>query len=358
MSPSIIQKYIFKNLMNSVLVVLLALLGIDLLFYVVNELRYVGRGDYTTGLALYYVLLKLPNKIYFHFPWAALLGSILALGQLAKNSELIILQTSGISTYRITAMVLKSILVLSIFMVILGEVLAPMGEKAGERIKMTAISSGRAVQIRGGIWVRNKDTFIHIKETSYDSTLKWVTVYNFDDNLTLKSAINASTAIKTDAGWVLNNVQGTRFFKDRIEKFTKSKLQLAQLIDINILKAASIKHLERLSFTRLYKLIKVRLDNNLDVNRYLFAFWQKVFHPISAIVMVLLAAPFSFGLMRNVNLGAKMVAGIMVGFSFFLVNTLFAPMVTVVEMSPFIAAGLPTLIFFILGCFLAYRMGS
>ena len=333
-------------------IVLLALLGIDIFFYLVNELRYIGKGQYSLLTVFMFVGLKIPTKLYFLYPWSALLGTLLVLGQLARSSELVVLQSSGLSITRQAILVFKATLVITMIMFIVGEVIAPLTEQVAQKKKMTAISSGKAMQIQGGVWVRNQDSFIYIKHSNGEDDLQQLTIYNFDDELNLQIAMHANRALKKDTGWQLQNISGTRFYRDRIESFRKPKMFVKQLVDIDVLQATSIKHLERLSFRQLVKIIKLRVGNNLDVQDYIFAFWLKVFHPIGALVMIFLAVPFAFGPLRSSSSGLRLLTGVLIGFTFYITNTVIAPMVTVVEMSPFLAAATPSILFIGIGCWL------
>ncbi len=62
------------------------------------------------------------------FPWAALLGSLLALGSLGKYSELVAIRAATVSVPRIAWAALKAGILLTIMMFICGEVVSPYTE--------------------------------------------------------------------------------------------------------------------------------------------------------------------------------------------------------------------------------------
>ena len=55
----ILDKYIQKQLFSTIAVVSVCLLGLDLFFYFINEVRFIGKGDYNLSNALYYILLTI-----------------------------------------------------------------------------------------------------------------------------------------------------------------------------------------------------------------------------------------------------------------------------------------------------------
>ena len=71
------------------------LLGLDIVLAVVSEISDVGKGDYTFAKALVDILLTVPHRAYNLFPTAAVIGTLMGLGQLAASSELTALRALG-----------------------------------------------------------------------------------------------------------------------------------------------------------------------------------------------------------------------------------------------------------------------
>ena len=126
MKIPILDRYIARNIIGTILVVSIALLSLDLFFTLVNELKLVGRGTYTLRSALSFLALSAPTRFYAMFPWAALLGTLISLGSLAGNRELVVMRTASISVLRICYSVVKAAFILTIFIVIIGEALRPL----------------------------------------------------------------------------------------------------------------------------------------------------------------------------------------------------------------------------------------
>ena len=114
--------------------------------------------------------------------------------------------------------------------------------------------------------------------------------------------------------------------------------------------------MERLSIKSLLVIIQDRLANNLAVTDYKVAFWKKVVQPFSILIMSYLAVPFVLGPLRSCSRGLRLVVGVILGASFYLLNALFCPLVTVISFPPSIAAILPPMIFLSLAVYLAIRV--
>ena len=72
------QRYLMREVLAAVLLVLLAFLALFSFFNFVDELRNVGRADYTAGRAALFVALGLPGLVYELIPIAALIGTLYA----------------------------------------------------------------------------------------------------------------------------------------------------------------------------------------------------------------------------------------------------------------------------------------
>ena len=74
--------------------------------------------------------------------------------------------------------------------------------------------------------------------------------------------------------------------------------------------------------------------------------------PFNMIVMLLLAASTVFGPLRSMTMGARVLAGITLGFSFYLTNQIGAPFSLVYGIPPLIGASFPTLVFLLIAIIL------
>ncbi len=356
----IIDIYIGKQVILMILLVTLALLGLDLFFSLVNELRFAGKGDYTVSRIFVYLLLSAPSKIYSLFPWAALIGSIISLGNLANHSELVVLRAAGVSVWRIARLVLKAACLLTFFVVLVGEGLAPMADALAQKKRTLALSRGQTIQTQYGLWVKQQNDFIHIQSMRTDGELLGITRYQFNEDRQLQEVSFSASAIQQQKKWLLKDVKGTRFTgqgttQAKTQVFTYPELTVSDLLDLDLLKTASIKHLERLSLPVLWRTISHGTEQDLHIIPYQLAFWTKIMEPVVILVMVFLAVPFVFGPLRSINMGFRIVCGITVAFIFHTLNGLFAPLAVVYQFPPVLAVLAPIVLFMIIGAWMMKR---
>lgn len=351
----LVQRYLGKTIIVSTLLVLLAVLALQTFVNFVGELKDIGQGDYGPFQALIYVMLGLPQAIYSLFPMAAMLGVMVGLGTLAGHHELVIFRTSGISINQIIVMSIKTVLLMIVMMTFVGVFAAPQLVHFAERQKVVQTSAGQAIATLQGTWLKNGNTFIHIQEILPGGHLEGVTRYHFSPTHQLLNASYAQQASYDSKHWNLQNIVETKFYKDHVE----TKKIAAEKIDL-VLNPAFIRSAEadpqELSLPKLYKFIAYQQSNGLHVSEYWLVFWQRLMQPIASMVMIFLAIPCVFGPLRSSTVGLRMLTGVAIGFSFYLVNSFFGPMSVVYRLPPFLAATFPSLMFFVAGLYLMRRV--
>ncbi|GAB1085734.1 MAG: hypothetical protein SStaTSB_37410 [Shewanella algae] len=73
--------------------------------------------------------------------------------------------------------------------------------------------------------------------------------------------------------------------------------------------------------------------------------WRKVMQPITVAVMMLVALSFVFGPLRTVTMGARVLLGVIAGFTFYICNEIFGPMSIVYELPALMGAMMPSVLF-------------
>ncbi|ART82906.1 lipopolysaccharide ABC transporter permease LptG [Oceanisphaera profunda] len=342
---TIFDRYIGRTVLMAILLCELTLVGLAAIIRYVEQLRSVGEGTYTLLSAFYYVLLSMPQEIVLFFPIAALLGGLIGLGQMASNSELVVMQSAGRSRFNIVVSALKTTLPLMLVIMLVGEYVAPATKLASDDLRSQAKSGGQVVLSVYGVWAKDNDAYINIGQAKRDGTLSDITLYYFDENTRLSRITQAESATYLDPLWRLTNVTDTLFnagvsiqtqHQDTREwqtSLTPEKLGVVA-IDPN-----------ELSMRGLWEYQGYLADNGQDSGLYALEFWRKALQPVMVIAMMLLASSFVFGALRSVTMGARLLLGILFGFGFYVSNQVFGPISLVYHVPPFIGALGPSLLF-------------
>ena len=95
----LIDRYIGIHILSGTALALAVLLSVFSFIDFIDDLDAVGRGTYTVTSAMMHSLLTMPGRAFALFPPAALIGTLLGLGTLAINRELVIMRAAGISVH-------------------------------------------------------------------------------------------------------------------------------------------------------------------------------------------------------------------------------------------------------------------
>ena len=209
--------YIFKNILQSVLVVLFIFLALLGFIEFIAQADDIGIGNYGLNQAIQYSLLKLPSAIFQLMPIIILIGSLLALGDMSKNSELLVLLTSGVSLQRMCVSIFFSGIVLCFFTASIGEYISPKMERYADQYRTINKYQYSRLGDTGGIWLREGDKIIHINLLKENKSFGNVSIYQLAGHNKLSKISRASSAGIDDYNqWILSNLSETVFDSDGI----------------------------------------------------------------------------------------------------------------------------------------------
>jgi len=346
MATRTLDRYVARQLYASVGFVLVGFLALFAFFDLIGELRDLDRGNYHLREVTAFVLLSMPTHAYELLPIAVLIGSMYALAQLAANSEFTVMRAAGMSPAGGGRMLLKVGLVFAIGTLVIGEWIAPAGETAAAKVRMRAMSSVIGQDLHSGIWLKDENSFVNVREARQATRLNNVQIYEFDAAYRLRSISAVRQAdYRSEGHWTLRDVARTHFTPQgpRVERLAQSEWRTAvnpELLDLLIIRP------ERMSAWRLYRYIEHLEENRQKIDRYAIAMWKKLLYPVAALVMLALALPFAYMHTRAGMVGLKVFLGIMLGVFFHMLNSLFAHIGLLQNWPPFAAAAIPGLAFF------------
>lgn len=343
---NIIDLYISRVILSTSALCLLVLTGLSGIIKWVDQLRLVGRGSYSMMDAGVYVLYLIPRDVEMFFPMAVLLGALIGMGMLASNSELVVMQASGMSRLQITQSAMKTAIPLMIMVMALGEWGAPVAEQSAKELQATKISGGSLIKSQRGIWAKDGDLFVNISEVQDIDKLNNITLYKFDSQSKLVQLTQAKKAQfeHENDEWRLTDVTTTLLSDERIELVETPSEQWRSTLTPDKLSVVSVKP-EALSIQGLLGYLEYLEVNQQDSSRYELALWRKIMQPVTVAVMMLVALSFVFGPLRTVTMGARVLLGVVAGFSFYISNQIFGPMSMVYDLPAMVGAVAPSVLF-------------
>jgi lipopolysaccharide export system permease protein len=338
----ILDRYVIRSLLGGVALVMSVVVTLEGLFLFIGQQDDIGTGTYSALDALWYVLLNIPEQAFEMLPIGGLIGGLVGLGTLARNSELTVMRAAGLSVLRIARSVALGGLLLVALALLIGELLAPtLGQMARDN-KAIAKFSNVSFAGKGGAWIRDGNLILRAEQQSGDGDYGGLMVFDLSaENRLLAIGRAARATAQEDGRWQLRDYAESKFEDERIVAHVDAQRELASGISAGFLGVAATDPMN-LSIRTLYGLIDYLRANRQDVRSYQFAFWSRVARTVGILFATLQALPFVFGSLRAAGAGARTTFGLILGVGYFLLQRMVESGTFAFNLDPILLAWLPT----------------
>ncbi len=352
--PTRLDRYLARELLYSTALVFTALLFLFSFFDFIHELNDVGKGNYALWRAAIFVALAIPGHAYELFPIAALIGTLYGLTTLAQHSEITVMRTAGMSRQRLAQALMRTGALFVVVAFILGELIMPLSEENAQQWRLKALNNLVATQFRSGIWIKDKRSFVNIREILPDNSLHDIRIFEFDDHHRLQRISTAHQGRYLDNHmWDLVEVERTLFTNPGVSVIHENHVHWDSVLSPQVMSTLLIEP-EQMALWNLHAYIQHLRDNHQQTLRFEVAQWSKFFYPFSILVMMLLALPFGLQRPRAGAVGVRIMLGIGLGLAFYLSNRLFSYMGQLNGWSPISSTAAPSLSFLVLALLLGW----
>jgi lipopolysaccharide export system permease protein len=348
-----LSRYVGRSVFKAIGLVLVIIVGFDAITAFIDEAGDISE-TYTFAQVGLYVLLTLPGRFYEFVPFAALIGCLIGLGQLAGSSELVVMRAAGVSIGRLVWTAMKPALIVAILGFCVGEYLAPRTEQLAESRRAMAQNPGESFGGQYGVWNREGNNFLHFNALESGGVVYGITLLQFDGKQRLQSALRARRASFQGDYWLMENVVRTKFSSWETTRVRHDTLRWDTGITPELLSLVVVSP-EQLPLKDLYRYSRYLQQQGLDADDYQLAMWRKLLQPLAVGSLVLVAISFIFGPLREGTMGFRIFAGVIVGIVFQTSQDLLGPASLVFGFSPLYAALAPIVICFIAGLLLLSR---
>jgi len=349
---NVLTSYIVREILKGALVAALLLLTLFNLFTFSDQLKDLGKGHYGLTEIFYYLALTSPSVFYELMPASALLGSLFVLGAMGNNRELIAMRAAGLSVLGIIRAVMLAGLILVVIAISVGEFVAPVTERSAQMVKVNAVDEGRVVMnVKYGLWLREDKKFINVRKILDDGNLADISIYEVDEQHHLRNSIHAEKAVFLgNQQWKLDGIKQSGISIEQMtvnhqnEQIWQSAVA-PDLLDIVVVDSHD------LSMYDLAMYIDFLKDNHQKSHEFELAFWGRVVNPLVVLVMLLVSAPFVIGVKRGINVGARMMIGVVIGMGFNIIDKIVGHIGLIYDLNPPLMAVTPSLTVLVLALF-------
>ncbi len=352
-----LDRYIGISLARGYLLVLLALLAIFGVLAMVKQVDDLDKGNYQALDAFLYVLMTMPSRMLDLAPITALLGGIVGLGMLAKGSELIAMQASGVSTAQLGWSVMKTGLILMLTVTTLSEFFVPTVTQFAEKRRLLAVSKTGDLLAGQGFWSRDKRHYLNVRSLLHGRIPVDIDIYEFDQLGQLHTYRHANRAdIQNNRQWKLVDVTYKELKNGRITTQRLPHMTWKPFLAVTHSRVLELPT-ATLSLSNLYRYVRHLRLAGQNTDRFEQVLWRKLILPFSTGAMVVLSLPFVFGgSPRSTSFSLRMMLGLTTGLTFFILDQIVANLGLVLDLSAPIIALIPVVAALALTGLLLYRI--
>ena len=357
----LLTRYLAGRVLLGIALVSALLLGLFTLVELIREARSLT-GDYGPPSMLVYLLQTTPRRLYDIFPFSALIGTLIGLSGLASGNELVAMRSAGFDRGRIMLRALAAVSLCLLVLMLVAEWLIPDLEAQARSQREQARTGQVQLRERGALWLRDGEHVLRIGQAAWDGvdTLAFadITVYTMAPGMQTEIIRHADSARHDGRQWVLMDARrlavGTQP-TGVAAGIVESTEHLASGLSPDLF-AATVSRPRLLSLGDLRAMTAFLQDNGLDAERYVQAFWTRIYFPVNVLAMVLIGLPFVFRDARGGQRGLSLFAGVGLGMAYFVLIRVSQGVAVLLPLPMGITALLPALLIVMIAVVLIRRL--
>lgn len=358
--PWTLSRYIARHFALSVLLSLLAVVGVTMLIDIVELIRRAsGKELVTFPLILQMALLRIPSLAEKLLPFAVLIGSMLSLAKLTRTHELVVARSAGVSVWQFLAPAASVVMAIGVFAVTIfnpfsAALLLRYEQMEGKyftgRPSLLSISSS-------GLWLRQIESqgehIIHaLRISQSDMSFSNLIVFTFNPDNKFTERLDAKQAVLQPGNLQLLSV--TRSVpgdppQDIPEYGLPTTLTLEHIQD-------SFASPETMSFWYLPSFISMLENAGFSALKHKLYWHSLLASPFLLAGSVLVAAVFSLRLPRRGKVGILIVAGVITGFLLHFFTDIIFALGSAGTLPSMLAAWTPSVVMLMIGAVLLLHL--
>ncbi len=323
----VVDKYIISELLKVFTICLTGFIFVFLLVELTDKIKYYFQYTPPGMLMFKYFLVKIPGYLFFAVPMSILLGGMLSLSMLAKNSELIAMQAGGIDPLSIGKPVMLFSVLAGVLMFIANETVIPWSNRYSEYIQNVQIA-GKAEKTffsSDHMWLRSSDSITRIQRfDKSNNVLEQVSVLRWDSNYDFVDRLFADKAKWWQNHWVFYGVN--RIFRDKDGRYVVESLPNM----VGPLKKAPEEFdqpeipTKEMNLAQLGSHIDTMVSEGQNPTRFIVDWHDKIAFPVVCLIMGVLSVPFPVGAgPRRGGLASGLALSLVIGFSYWIAHSMF-----------------------------------
>ncbi len=281
--------------------------------------QFEGGGEHHISTIVATLLYAIPRMVYELSPITLLVGTILGLAVLSRQSELVAFQAGGVSKTRIVVSVVGYSTVFALCMFLWGELIVPFSETKSVQV---GAASPTDEPVNGqGVWHRHQNSFIHIDRIDKLNRVADVNVYSFDQYGQFSGMADAASGLISEElnSLHLRDIKELRL-RDEVLELNHIKAKSYRIGFDELTLVLQKDNPFELNLLELYRLMKQRKAVGMNADFDELALWNRLIMPLSMLLMGMFAVLFSFRMKLRLNTGHFIMLGLLFGLFYFAVQ--------------------------------------
>ena len=354
---SVLTRYFAVTLLRGWLTTFLVIAAVFGLLGFIGELD-AAVGDYRAPAIALYSVMIMPQQLIGLAPVIMLLGTIIAIAGMQRDSELTVISCAGVPPSQLLAAISVPTAALMLVLWVVMEFVTPVLHQRAEELRLDKRYDNAHRLPSGGLWSKSGRRYIHLGAMTADGQPADIDLYDFDDRGQLQGALRAATAsVGPNRVWRFKDVMEKRLVDNEMETSRSEVQTIDNLWAARELPVISLSQ-DSMRLSVLLSYGSYLAENERDAKQYLSAFWQRITMPLTVAAMVLLATPVSAGAgsQRGGNFGATLAIGAAIGIGFYLGSQILFAVGQIFNLSQPLVALAPTVVIAIAAWLLFRRM--
>ena len=318
----IVDRYLINEYLGNLLFITLSLISLFLIIDFFEKFRMFLSNHATFGQMGSYFFFRLPMIISQILPAAILLASLVTCGYLSRHSEITAMKANGISLYRIALPILTIAALTSLLIFFLNEWVTPHTNDRAKNIRLIEVQKQRSLGSfkQDQIWYRGQKGIYNFRLfDAQTSTLQGITIHYLDREMKLVMRLDAERGEWTEGRWLFHNVLITRFDDGEFPVLSRVKQQVVDLPEKPSDFQEVQKDVEVMGYFELKRYIRKLQSEGYDATRYVVDLHGKIAFPLVSIILAVIGVSFSLRSERSGGIAQGIGAGLVIGFSYWLV---------------------------------------
>ncbi len=232
------------------------------------------------------------------------------------------MKANGISLYRLSLPILLIAAAVCLLVFFLNEWVTPYTNERAEHIRLIEVQKQKSLGSfkQDQIWYRGQKGIYNFRLFDVQSsTLRGITIYYLDHEMNLLMRLDAERGEWKEGHWLFHNILITRFPSGEFPTMTKVASQVVDIPETPDDFKVVQKDVETMGYGELKRYIRKLQAEGYDATRYIVDLHGKIAFSLVSLILAVIGISFSLHSERSGGIAQGIGAGLIIGFSYWLV---------------------------------------